>query len=224
MSRKKLPRFEHNTNAENVIERGKELYTTIKGRWRELYFKNNNPIVLELACGKGEYTVGLGEANPDKNYIGIDIKGDRIARGSKRAIEKGLSNVAFLRTPIQFLEEFFNLGEIDEIWIIHPDPQPRDKEEKKRLTFINYLKLYKKLIKTNNLLYLKTDNFNFYEYSVHSISENGFEIIAKTDDLYNSDLFNLHLGNANQYIETYYEKKFVEMGYKINFLIAQSKE
>jgi tRNA (guanine-N7-)-methyltransferase len=221
MSRKKLPRFEHNAAANNVIERGKELYTTIKGKWREKYFKNNNPIVLELACGKGEYTVGLGEANPDKNYIGIDIKGDRIARGSKRAIEKGLTNVAFLRTPIQFLEEFFELGEVDEIWIIHPDPQPRDKEEKKRLTYINYLNLYKKLIKINNLLCLKTDNFPFYEYSLDTLSNNGFKILEKTDDLYNSELNKLHFDKENQYIETYYEKKFVEMGYKINFLIAK---
>jgi tRNA (guanine-N7-)-methyltransferase len=224
MSRKKLPRFEHNAVSDNVIERGKELYTTIKGKWREIYFKNNNPIVLELACGKGEYTIGLGEANPDKNYIGIDIKGDRIARGSKRAIDKGLKNVAFLRTPIQFLEEFFELGEVNEIWIIHPDPQPRDKEEKKRLTYINYLDLYKKLIITNNLLILKTDNHPFYEYSLESLSENGFEILEKTEDLYNSELIKYHYDINNQYIETYYEKKFVEMGYKINFLIARLKE
>lgn len=224
MSRKKLPRFIHNAKSDNVIERGKELYTTIKGKWREVYFKNDNPIVLELACGKGEYTISLGEANPDKNYIGIDIKGDRIARGSKRAIEKGLKNVAFLRTPIQFLEEFFEFGEVNEIWIIHPDPQPRDKEEKKRLTNINFIQLYKKLIKINYLLYLKTDNLPFFEFSINSLSQNGFKILEKTNDLYNSELIKYHYDKNNQYIETYYEKKFVDLGYKINFLIARLEE
>lgn len=216
MSRRKLHRFAHNADANNVIERGKDLYTTIKGNWNKTYFKNENPIVLELACGKGEYTIGLGEAFPDKNFIGIDVKGDRIARGSKRAIDKKLENVAFLRTPIQFLEEFFEDGEIAEIWIIHPDPQPRDKEEKKRLTFVTYLELYKKLIKGNSLVHLKTDNYPFFEYSLGTFEANGFKILEQTTDLYESDLLQQHLG-----IETYYEKKFVELGFKINYLKAQ---
>ncbi|MDP5139143.1 MAG: methyltransferase domain-containing protein, partial [Spirosomaceae bacterium] len=118
MSRRKKERFDHNIEAQNVIERGKPLYTTIKGKWNSNYFENDNPIVVELACGKGEYSVGLGEAYPNKNFIGVDIKGDRIARGSKKAIEKNLDNVCFLRTGIQYLEEFFVEGEIDEIWLI----------------------------------------------------------------------------------------------------------
>jgi len=216
VSRKKLHRFAHNIKAHNVIERGKEFYSTIKGNWNKDYFENEKPIVLELACGKGEYTVGFGEAYPSKNFIGIDIKGDRIARGSKRAIEKNLSNVAFLRTPIQFLEEFFEENEVSEIWIIHPDPQPRDKEEKKRLTFVSYLELYKKLTKTNSLVHLKTDNFPFFEYSIESLKTNGFRILEQTTDLYQSDLYKEHLG-----IETYYERKFVDLGYKINYLKAE---
>ena len=113
--RRKLERFEHNRLAENVIEKGKPLYTSIKGKWNELYFKNDNPIVLELACGKGEYTVGLGRIFPDLNFIGIDIKGDRISRGSKNAISNNLTNVAFLRCGIQFLEE--NVPENCHLWV-----------------------------------------------------------------------------------------------------------
>ena len=121
--------------ADNVIERGKELYTSIKGKWNEVFFKNSNPITVELACGKGEYTVGLSKQFPEVNFIGVDIKGDRIARGSKKAMDLNLSNVAFLRTGIQYLDEFFEPEEIDELWLVHPDPQPRDKEEKRRLLF-----------------------------------------------------------------------------------------
>ncbi len=219
MARQKLPRFEHNAQSSNVIERGKELYTTVKGKWREKYFKNFNPIVLELACGKGEYTTGLAKVFPDKNFIGIDIKGDRIARGSKRAIDLGLSNVAFLRTPMVFLEEFFEENEVDEIWLIHPDPQPRDKEERKRLTNARYLSLYKKILKPEGELIFKTDNYPLFEYSLDTISGLGFKILRQTTDLYQSDLLVEHFG-----IETHYEKLFVAKGYKINYLAAKNIE
>ena len=217
MARRKLPRFEHNAQSINVIERGKELYTTIKGKWREMYFQNTNPIVLELACGKGEYTTGLAKVFPDKNFIGIDIKGDRIARGSKRAIDLGLSNVAFLRTPMVFLEEFFEENEVDEIWLIHPDPQPRDKEERKRLTNTRYLSLYKKILKLDGDFIFKTDNYPLFEYSLDTISEIGFKILRQTNNLYESDLLSEHFG-----IETHYEKLFASKGYKINYLAAKN--
>lgn len=213
MARRKLHRFEFNANAQNVIERGKELYTSIKGKWREKYFKNDNPIVLELACGKGEYSVGLAKIFPNKNFIGIDIKGDRISRGSKNALDAGLSNVAFLRTPINYLEEFFEENEVDEIWIIHPDPQPRDKEEKKRLTFPKFLDIYEKILKSGGMLNLKTDNHPLYLYSIETLQDAGYQIISFTDDLYNSELNKEHFG-----IETHYEKLFVSRGYKINFI------
>ena len=215
MARQKLPRFIHNAQSDNVIERGKEIYTTIKGKWRENYFKNNNPIVLELACGKGEYSIGLAKQHPEKNFIGIDIKGDRIARGSKRAIDLGLRNVAFLRTPMFYLEEFFEEKEIDEIWLIHPDPQPRDKEEKKRLTNPSYLNLYKKILKPNGDFFFKTDNFPLFEYSLQTLKEANYKILRQTTDLYTSDLLSEHYG-----IETHYEKLFVSKGYKINYLAA----
>lgn len=216
MARQKLPRFIHNAQADNVIERGKELYTTIKGRWREMYFKNNNPIVLELACGKGEYSIGLAMRFPEKNFIGIDIKGDRIARGSKRAIDNNLSNVAFLRTPINFLEEFFDENEVDEIWLIHPDPQPRDKEEKKRLTNVDFLTLFKKILKPNGDFFFKTDNSGLFEYSLGTLPEAGYTIVRQTTDLYESDLLAEHYD-----IVTHYERLFVEKGYKINYLAAK---
>lgn len=217
MARQKLPRFQHNAQSDNVIERGKELYTTIKGKWNEIYFKNENPIVLELACGKGEYTTGLAKVFPNKNFIGIDIKGDRIARGSKRAIDMNLNNAAFLRTPMNYLEEFFEENEIDEIWLIHPDPQPRDKEERKRLTNSRYLALFKKILKSNGDFFFKTDNFALFEYSLETISNAGFDILRQTTDLYNSPLNSEHFG-----IETHYEKLFVAKGYKINYLASKN--
>lgn len=212
--RRKLERFEHNRLVENVIEKGKPLYTSIKGKWNELYFKNDNPIVLELACGKGEYTVGLGRIFPDLNFIGIDIKGDRISRGSKNAISNNLTNVAFLRCGIQYLEEFFDLGEVSEIWLIHPDPQPRDKEEKRRLTNSRFLDLYKKVLRKEGLFHLKTDSDFLFEYSCQVIkSDPEFEVLDETDDLYSSDLLKDHYE-----IKTYYESYFVSKGHKISYI------
>ncbi|MGR3809523.1 tRNA (guanosine(46)-N7)-methyltransferase TrmB [Jiulongibacter sp. NS-SX5] len=213
MLRRKQHRFQHNREAHNVIERGKELYTTIKGHWQE-YFKNDNPLVLELACGKGEYTVGLAENRPDVNLIGVDIKGDRIARGSKRCIEKGLTNAAFLRTSIQYMDEFFEEGSVDEIWLIHPDPQPRDKEEKRRLTNPHFLTEYKKYLKPGGLFILKTDSPFLYEYTLEKLKEfDGYEILDHTNDLYQSPLLKDHFG-----IETHYEKLWVDKGYTINYI------
>lgn len=217
MSRKKLHRFEHNQNAHNVIERGKELYTQIKGKWNSVFFQNQNPLVLELACGKGEYTVGLGKNFPDKNFIGIDIKGDRIARGSKNAENLNLTNVAFLRTGIQFLDEFFEVDEVDEIWLIHPDPQPRDKEEKRRLTNQKFLDIYKIYLKNEGMFHLKTDSSFLYEYSLEVIKNDpALEILDHTDDLYNSPLNEEHFE-----IKTHYEKLFVEKGSTIHYIKAK---
>ncbi len=217
MARRKLSRFRHNADADNVIERGKSLYTTIKGNWNEAYFKNNNPIVLELACGKGEYTVGLGSRFPETNFIGIDIKGDRIARGSTRALELGLKNVAFLRTGIQFLDEFFAENEVSEIWLVHPDPQPRDKEEKRRLTNQPFLNLYKKYLKDGGIYHLKTDSEFLFSYSLE-VMENDpeFELLGATGDLYNSPLKEGHFE-----IVTYYERFFTERGSNIHYLKAR---
>lgn len=217
MARRKLHRFNQNATAENVIERGKSLYTTVKGRWNEVFFKNKNDIVLEIACGKGEYTVGLGQLFSDKNFIGIDIKGDRIARGSQRADELGLKNVGFLRTGVQYLDEFFVANEVAEIWIVHPDPHPKDKDEKRRLTNPKFLKLYKSYLKDDGILHLKTDNAPLFKYSLQVLQQdNEFEMIDFTHDLYQSDL---NEGHYN--IITYYETMFTGKGEKIHYLKAK---
>jgi tRNA (guanine-N7-)-methyltransferase len=217
LSRKKQHRFEHNIVADNVIERGKELYTSIKGKWNEVFFKNSNPITVELACGKGEYTVGLSKQFPNVNFIGVDIKGDRIARGSKKAMDLNLSNVAFLRTGIQYLDEFFEPEEIDEIWLVHPDPQPRDKEEKRRLTNQKFLNIYKIYLKNEGIFHLKTDSEFLFDYSLEVIkSDPDFELLDYTDDLYNSDLKEGHFD-----IVTHYEKLFNEKGATIHYLKAK---
>lgn len=217
MARRKLGRFRHNAATHNVIERGKELYTSIKGRWSEVYFKNTNPIVLELACGKGEYTVGLGSRFPELNFIGIDIKGDRIARGSARAEELGLKNVAFLRTGIQYLDEFFEENEVSEIWLVHPDPQPRDKEEKRRLTNSTFLELYKRYLKNGGIYHLKTDSEFLFDYSLEVMkTDPEFEILDYTKDLYNSPLKEGHFE-----IVTHYERFFTDKGADINYLKAR---
>jgi tRNA (guanine-N7-)-methyltransferase len=216
VSRRKLHRFKHNQEAYNVIEDGKPSYTEIKGNW-DKHFANNNPLVLELACGKGEYTVGLAENLPDKNFIGIDIKGDRIARGSKRAQDKHLNNAAFLRTGIQYLGEFFEEKEVSEIWLIHPDPQPSDKQERKRLTNQHFLNIYKKYLKKDGLFRLKTDSPDLYKYSLEMLQNDiDFDIINAIDDLYHSRLLDEHLG-----IQTHYEKLWVDKGFTIHYIKAR---
>ncbi|MFN4085854.1 MAG: tRNA (guanosine(46)-N7)-methyltransferase TrmB [Spirosomataceae bacterium] len=214
MSRRKLHRFAHNEMSPLVVERGKEWYTTIKGKWKPDFFKNEHPLVLELACGKGEYTVGLGQVFPSKNFIGIDIKGDRIARGSARALEMGLQNVAFLRTGIQFLEEFFEEDEVDEIWLVHPDPQPRDKEEKRRLSNAHFLGLYEKILKSGSIFHLKTDSAFLYEYTLQVLKTlPQWEVEIQTDNLYESPVYADHFS-----IRTYYEDYFVKRGHQIHYI------
>jgi tRNA (guanine-N7-)-methyltransferase len=214
MSRRKLSHYQFSAEAANVIEAGKPLYTTIKSKWNELYFRNNNPIVLELACGKGEYTIGLGKVFPEKNFIGMDIKGDRIARGSQSATEAGLTNVAFLRAGIQYSDEFFGEHELDEIWLIHPDPQVRERDEAKRLTNPSFLNSYSRYLKKGGIFCLKTDSTFLYEYSLATLSNSeSYKIIEHTDDLYESPLLSQHHG-----VRTHYEKIFVAKGYTIKFI------
>jgi tRNA (guanine-N7-)-methyltransferase len=214
MSRRKLSHYQFSAEAANVIEAGKPLYTTIKSKWNELYFLNNNPIVLELACGKGEYTIGLGKVFPNKNFIGMDIKGDRIARGSQSATEAGLTNVAFLRAGIQYSDEFFGEHELDEIWLIHPDPQVRERDEAKRLTNPSFLNSYSRYLKKGGMFCLKTDSTFLYEYSLATLSNSeNYKIIEHTDDLYESPLLSQHHG-----VRTHYEKIFVAKGYTIKFI------
>lgn len=213
MTRRKHHFFLQNAESTNVIEAGKPIYKAIKGHWQADYFSNTNPIVLELACGKGEYTVGLAQAFPDKNFIGVDIKGDRIARGSKIAQSLGLTNVAFLRTDINFLREFFTEREVSEIWITFPDPQPRPKQEKHRLTHLRFLAMYNELLKAGGTFHLKTDNPELFAYSLEKVREFGCSDLQYTTDLYKSSLNEIHLG-----IQTKYEQLFFTRGFTINYL------
>lgn len=210
----KLKRFEIVAQRANVIEPGKDLYASIKGHWKEKYFRNENPITVELACGRGEYTTGLAALHPDRNYIGVDIKGDRIWKGSTIAVEQSLTNVAFLRTLISHLEIFFEPGEIDELWMTFPDPRPKKRDIKRRLTSPQFLAIYKRLLKPGGYMRLKTDNTGFFEYSLEQIaSRPDIADFRYTDDVYSSDL------RAECFdIRTRYELMFAGQGEKIKYL------
>lgn len=212
--KRKLERFRIIEARDNVIERTKDIYDSIKGKWRTSYFKNDNPITLELACGRGEYSVNLAKRFPEKNFIGVDIKGERIWKGSTLALENQLTNVAFLRTPILLIESFFEPGEIDEIWITFPDPRPRKRDIKRRLTSPRYMNIYKKLVKQGSYVRLKTDNSLLYSYTLEETqNRDDIDDLRFTDDLYSSDL------RAECFdIQTRYEEMFTAKGEKIKYM------
>ncbi len=212
--KRKLERFSIIAERENVLQPGKELYFQVKGRWKETYFKNNNPITIELACGRGEYTIGLAKQFPDRNYIGVDIKGDRLWKGSTLAVEQNLTNVAFLRTQILLIENFFEAGEVDEIWLTFPDPRPRKIDVRRRLTNSRFLIMYKSLLKPGGYFRFKTDNTGLFEYTLEEIQSRSDIVDLKfTGDLYESDL------RAECFdIRTKYEEMFANKGEKIKYL------
>lgn len=211
MGKDKLRKFSEINTFHNVyqLDAGKEL----KGKWGESHFKNNNPIVLELACGKGEYSVNLAKLFPDKNFIGVDYKGNRIWRGAKTGIEENIPNVAFLRIQIEGILEFFEAGEIDEIWITFPDPQPQISREKKRLTFPGFLEKYKQLLKPGGRVNLKTDNDGLYAYTVEKVAELGLVCHKSTDQLYTSEFYDDVLK-----IKTHYERIYLKQDKNINYI------
>ena len=187
----------------------------LKGNWHKDRFKNNNPNVLELGCGKGEYTIGLAQNNPNKNYIGVDIKGNRIWTGAKQAIENNLINVAFVRTKIDFIDHCFAENEVDEIWITFPDPQPQKPRAKQRLTNKLFLDRYKKFLKKDGIVHLKTDSTGLYEFTLEVIAENKLPIIWHTNNLYqNCPADRQELIN----IKTYYEALFTSRGEDIKYI------
>jgi tRNA (guanine-N7-)-methyltransferase len=216
VGKNKLARWTEFGSYDNVIQpliedvAGKD--HPIKGRWNSELFKNNNPIVLELGCGKGEYSVGLAENFPDKNFIGIDIKGARMWRGAKTANEKNLPNVAFLRTRIEFINSFFSREEVDEIWITFPDPHPGARNSNKRLTSPWFLNTYRLFLKDKGLIHLKTDNKELYEFTMRTLAYNNLQTIFSTDDLYSEQSDNILS------IKTHYEKIYLTSGIRITYL------
>jgi tRNA (guanine-N7-)-methyltransferase len=219
MAKRKLMKFAQVSAFENCFflsfEQSQKEGLEHKGKWRQNYFRNNNPIVLELGCGKGEYTVGLAERYPDKNFIGVDIKGNRIWTGAKTALENKLTNVAFIRTRIDFIESCFENGEVDEIWITFPDPQPLKTTVRQRLTNMIFINRYKNILMKGGSVNLKTDSEFFYDYSREVIKENNLKELDATNDLYTDPM---KRDEALTNIKTYYEKKFSELGFKICYL------
>ncbi|MBO5779855.1 MAG: tRNA (guanosine(46)-N7)-methyltransferase TrmB [Muribaculaceae bacterium] len=186
----------------------------LKGNWHKEFFNNDNPIVLELGCGKGEYTVGLARRFPNKNFIGIDIKGARMWSGATQARDEGLKNVAFLRTNIELLPEFFAQGEVAEIWITFPDPQM--KKVRKRLTSTRFLELYRQVTNDGALIHLKTDSPFLYTYTHQLVLDNKLPVLTDTDDLYNTTLDEATTDILG--IRTYYEQQWLSRGLTIKYI------
>ncbi len=215
MGKNKLAKFKEMETFEHVVQVPyKQILNNdfqLKGNWAKDFFKNNNPIILELGCGKGEYTVALAERNPGINYIGVDIKGARLFNGAKAAKDKGLKNVGFLRTNIEIIEQFFGAEEIAEIWLTFPDPQM--KKTTKRLTSTMFLNRYKWFLKKDGIVHLKTDSNFQYTYTHALVNINKFEVLAETDNLYESDILTETLQ-----IKTFYEKQWLSRGITIKYI------
>lgn len=215
MGHHKLEHFAENLTFANLFQVSYESLHkdgfALRGRWSE-HFGNSNPIVLELGCGKGDYTVALARIHPDRNYIGVDIKGARLWRGAKTATEDKMANVAFIRTRIELIESFFAPDEVSEIWITFPDPQL--KKPNKRLTSERFLSRYKSFLRPGSTIHLKTDSQELYEYTLDEvIPAGGYKVLAHTDDLYNSD----YDGEA-KLTQTFYERMFLAEGKPITYL------
>ena len=217
MAKNKLKRFAEMERYPNVIApKFDEVFRAdfrLKGRWADEVFGNSNPIVLELGCGKGEYTVALARKYPEKNFIGVDIKGARMWVGATDALQNNLTNVAFLRARIEFIRSCFAAGEASEIWITFPDPQPQQSRENKRLTHPRFLQSYREIMQPNGIIHLKTDSQSLFDYTCEILKSSNLPVIACTDDLYNSGYVDEIMS-----VQTYYEKMFMSKGFTIKYL------
>ncbi|WP_299366143.1 tRNA (guanosine(46)-N7)-methyltransferase TrmB [Winogradskyella sp.] len=217
-SKNKLKRFKENETFVNVFQPSRgELMDgnyALKGKWRKTVFRNENPIILELGCGKGEYTVGLAKRYPDKNFIGIDIKGARFWRGAKTATDNQMSNVMFVRTQIELIEYVFEENEVDEIWITFPDPQIKYKRTKHRLTNLQFLDRYKKVLKPNGLVHLKTDSEFMHGYTLGLLHGLGHDVLYANHDIYKLE------GSPEEVteIQTFYENQYLENDKAITYI------
>ncbi|WP_136480367.1 tRNA (guanosine(46)-N7)-methyltransferase TrmB [Cognatitamlana onchidii] len=217
-SKNKLKRFKENETFKNVIQPGRdELVNSsfkLKGHWRTDFFKNDNPLVLELGCGKGEYSVALAKKYPEKNFIGIDIKGARFWRGAKTAIEEQIENVGFLRTQIELIDHAFANNEVDEIWITFPDPQIKYKRTKHRMTNASFLAKYKQILKPEGVVNLKTDSEFMHGYTLGLLHGSGHEILYANHNVYKQE------GSPEEVtsIQTFYESQYLEQNKPITYI------
>ncbi|MHC5354402.1 tRNA (guanosine(46)-N7)-methyltransferase TrmB [Myroides sp. LJL115] len=216
-SKNKLKRFKENETFANVFQPTREQMIEglpLKGKWAQEFFKNDNPIVLELGCGKGEYTVELAKRFPEKNFIGIDIKGARFWRGAKTAVESGLENVAFIRTQIELLENAFAEGEVSEIWITFPDPQIKYKRTKHRLTNSEFLQRYKKVLSSDGIVNLKTDSEFMHGYTLGLLHGEGHEVLYANHHVYKNE----GAPSVVTEIQTFYESQYLEQNKAITYI------
>lgn len=217
-SKNKLKRFKENETFANVIQPSREEVIAdnfaLKGKWNSEYFKNDHPLVLELGCGKGEYSVALGQKFPEKNFIGIDIKGARFWRGAKTAVENGILNVAFLRTQIELIDKLFAPGEVSEIWITFPDPQIKYKRTKHRMTNMEFLARYKKILKQDGIVHLKTDSEFMHGYTLGLLHGQGHEVLYANHNIYVNE------GAPEEVtgIQTFYEQFYLEQDKPITYI------
>ncbi len=221
-NKNKLQRFAEMETFENVIQPSwDDVYEKehdLKGRWAKSWFKNDLPIVLELGCGKGEYTVAQARRDKARSFLGVDIKGARMWVGAKKALAEGLTNVSFLRTRIEFIKYFFAADEIDEIWITFPDPQLKDRREKKRLTHPRFLEMYKRILKKDGTVHLKTDSQELHAYTLEVIADQGLQIIHQSKDI-DTEMasFSTDLQEILQ-VKTFYEQSFRNEGKAITYV------
>ncbi|HLV23728.1 MAG TPA: tRNA (guanosine(46)-N7)-methyltransferase TrmB [Moheibacter sp.] len=219
MGKNKLRRFSENETFGNVFQPNRQEMIQgfdLRGKWNQSFFKNDHPIVLELGCGKGEYTVALAKKFPDKNFIGIDIKGARFWRGAKTALESGMENVAFLRTQIELIDYAFAENEVSEIWITFPDPQIKFRRTKHRLTHPDFLKKYHKVLIENGLVHLKTDSEFLHGYTHGVIQLQEHKVLISSHNVYHPD--NRELPEEITSVQTFYEQKFLEANKNITYI------
>ncbi|MBO4774058.1 MAG: tRNA (guanosine(46)-N7)-methyltransferase TrmB [Bacteroidales bacterium] len=218
MSRSKLEKFAENRTFPNFFQWewegfSPEAHFPMRGHWHELFFRNDHPIVLELACGRGEYTVGMAERDPQRNFMGVDRKGARMWKGCKYSVVNNMPNVAFLRTQIQYLPCYFAEGEVQEIWITFPDPQPRNCKENKRLTSEYHLSVYKRVLAPDGTVHLKTDSDFFLDFTLETLQRLQLPVLCLQRDIYRNGMPDSRLE-----IKTYYESMWLEQGKAIHYL------